>query len=144
MLSKLSILLVTPFLADAKLWGWPDEFTISSYGRLYAYPKWGGSNAYYMCNGIGNYCNLDQCEKMQHFDWSGRFPTKHVYLQKGTAAWMDLWRVDGTQTTYNMYEQSGDGTIHGQCQTLQRKDITCEYNGFTSDKAMPYLHCQQW
>lgn len=143
MLPRVSLFLLVASLADATLWGWPGEFTISSYGRLIAYPPGDYGETYYTCNGWHNWCDLSQCEEMEHFKWSGRFPTGYVYAQKPNAAWMDLWRLEGTNT-YNIFEKNGDGTVHGQCQVDSMQPETCEYNGFTSDKAMPYLHCWQY
>lgn len=42
-----------------------------------------------------------------------------------------------------MYEQNGDGTIHGQCELQSLKAINCENTFFTSDWIIVYLHCWQ-
>lgn len=142
------ILLLTPTLAAAKLWGWPDDFSIHVHSGKQNWPMKASSlntaDSFWMCPGFGDWCEkLEslQCQQLQHYksnqgwDW-GSF----IYLQKDGAAWLNLWK-DGDH--YNVYEQDGDGQIHGQCKA--------EGNHFACDGGVNFtwwvtlrLHCWQW
>lgn len=138
-------LLILPLSASAKLWGWPDEFSVHKMELKQNWPPGSHGEAFYMCPGWDNWCKGVEggCEEMQHFKPSGRLASGSIYMQKANAAWMDLWRV-GDTTTYDMYEQNGDGAVHGQCQLTNRAPHDCDNTFFTSSIVQVYLHCWQW
>lgn len=100
--------------ATAKLWGWPDDFAFSTDQGTVAWARGSYTPGLgYVCPGWGTWCDMDKCDELQTWKKGNHGPGDYVYLQKENAAWMDLWRIDGTDT-FNMLEKGGDGTVQGQ------------------------------
>lgn len=144
MLPQTVVLLLSPALASAKLWGWPDDFSIDErQGQSHYPPSEASPNFGYMCEGFGDWCNWDKCRQMQAFQISGnRLGGNYMFLQMENAAWVDLWKV-GDSETYNMYEQSGDGTVHGQCE-IAENFVGCKEGWNYTVWVYVRLHCWQW
>lgn len=149
MLCNTLLLLALPSLTQANLWGCPeDDFSIHEQELQQNWPPGTHGSESVMCPGWGKWCkgkegNDPSCEILNKFDYSGHMPVGNFYIEKPNSAQIDLWRVDGTET-YNMFERSGDGTIHGQCQLHKSFREMCQYTGFTSLWIRPMLHCWQW
>lgn len=135
MLPAAALLCLAPLLANAKLWGWPDDFAIVEWSHKVGENKW--DRGYQISEGWGNWCS--NSEQLQVY-----VPVKVAGLgkvRKENAAWMDLIRVDQTDT-YDIYEDSGhDSTVHGQCQYAGRREDKCGGNG--DERYYAELHCWQ-
>lgn len=138
------ILLTTGIVANAKLWGWPDDFAL-----VYRHDLDNGKTHFKICEGWGNFCDDSRCQDLDTMEVSpggmgSIVPTswKYVNMRKGGSAWLDAWRAEGD--TFNMFEQNGDGSVHGQCQIaaddLKKGEQPC--NDWVT--FAPYLHCWQW
>lgn len=135
---------LVPAAATAKLWGWPDSFSVSAdvFGDNISDPNW-----MRVCSGWGNWCH-DDCQSIQHFDHrlavGGSYLHPEVWtwaqIQKENSAWVDFWR-QGNSDTFNMYESNKDGTVHGQCQIVHFHE---EPQHCLGRKVMVLLNCWQW
>lgn len=122
MLSTTTLLFLVPTLASAKLWGWPDEFTIHrSWGKQSNNPI----SRTMACQSWYNFCNENSavCTDLQLYNGNGGQPrdSSYVEVRMENAAWMDLWRA-GNTGKYDIFEHNGDGSIAGYC-TLENKYI---------------------
>lgn len=144
MLLSSAVLLLAPAAATAKLWGWPDSFTVSaetvSEGmKIY--------NNMQICSGWGNWCG--QCDNANHIDdgdngYGSYFLPERwhwINLRKDNSAWVDFWR-QGDSDTFNMYESNQDGTVHGQCQIVDFHGDSQTCSKSRSTRVL--LNCWQW
>lgn len=127
--------------AQAWLWGWPKEWTVSLAG--------GG---YVVCEGTGNYCptatGWDKCDRVEEFrsdqanhnSWFWAHDFGWAHMRKPNAAWVDIWRGDDGK--YNMYESNKDGHVHGQCEPV-RSGGDCP-GADRKHLSMIAMHCWQW
>lgn len=142
LLSYVLLLLLAPLSVTAKLWGWPDSFTLHTVGSN-EWGKWGIPTNPTICPGWDNWCS-NQCvgvQRLDHRDW-GPYPTtwQWAHIRKEGSAWVDFWR-QGDSNTFNMYESNKDGRIQGQCQIVDfyKSWIPC------GDRQLQiFLHCWQW
>lgn len=141
MLLNSALVVLASTAASAKLWGWPDTFTISydDYNR----------NKMRACDGWGNWCDDGACKPMQHFDCAPnsehalhRLPQYWSWgtFRKEGSAWLDVWR-QGDSHTFNMYESNQNGTVHGQCQAV---DFALDIHECGHKKTNVILNCWQW
>lgn len=140
MLLSSAVLLFAPAAATAKLWGWPDSFTVS------AKVNSGGMNMQ-ICSGWGNWCG--QCDNVNHIDDGHNQVASYLFpknwhwlnLRKDNSAWVDFWR-QGDSDTFNMYESNQDGSVHGQCQIVDFSQETQSCSGVWDTRVL--LNCWQW
>lgn len=140
MLSSSLALFLVPAVATAKLWGWPDSFTVT------ANLPTNEDNPMRVCPGWGTWCG--DCAHVQDFQLSpgglmGFLNVKGwdwAHIKKENSAWVDFWR-QGKSDTFNMYESNQDGTVHGQCQIV---DFNRDEQRCGDRTALVLLHCWQW
>lgn len=143
MLSSTFLLLLAPAAATAKLWGWPDSFTVSIEESENAWAEYDTR----VCSGWGNWCG--NCDWVQDFQESvhafGLYKTptlwQWAHIKKENSAWIDFWR-QGDSNSFNMYETNQDGTVHGQCQIVDF--FTSEQDCGGGRKPLVLLNCWQW
>lgn len=135
------VLSLIPASSTAKLWGWPDSFTVTFRAET---PQ--DANLF-VCPGWGSWCG--DCVQVQDFKITsagGQVPIMMpetwtwAHLQKDGSAWVDFWR-QGKSDTFNMYETNKDGTVHGQCQLV---DFHRDTQNCGDHHVMVFLNCWQW
>lgn len=129
--SLLPPLLLLPSFSDAKLWGWDDQFTIVARKMVEddIMPwYWMGAP----CNGWGNWCEHQECKRLQHFNvdlgginkkqknWYAQALQDVNYhwarIERENGAWIDLWRRgDGR---FDMFENNKPPVPHGFCEPI--------------------------
>lgn len=132
------ILLAVPI--HARLWGWPDDFSVSFHyrGRVTeTIPQYGVQ----VCSGWGNWCDPTQCQWAQQLRTNGNNPKdiwrwRWMQVRKQDAAWIDLWRSSGD--TFNLFE-TGRAEQQGQCQLAGEQRVNCG-----DDHYIALVHCWQW
>lgn len=139
MLSSSLALFLVPAVATAKLWGWPDSFTVTANLS-------NDNSGIRVCPGWGTWCGY--CANVQDFQLSPGGPMAFMYvgdwnwahIKKENSAWVDFWR-QGKSDTFNMYESNQDGTVHGQCQVV---DFYRDAQKCGDRNAYVQLNCWQW